>query len=93
MYADGPGWVMRFGRMAGRCVWSSQTMTLSHPGLSAFHLEPTTAPLAALFLNCPPTIRPGHRRTQQQLKIDTLDSNDLFDHCRHSSQPICSEHS
>ena len=33
---------------------------LSHPGLSEFHLEPTTAPVAALFLNCPSTMRPGH---------------------------------
>jgi hypothetical protein len=33
---------------------------LSHPELSEFHLESVTAPVAALFLNCPLTMRPGH---------------------------------
>ena len=32
----------------------------SHPGLSEFHLEPTTARVTALFLDCQPAVRPGH---------------------------------
>jgi len=45
------------GRGAG---FDPEAVTLSHPGLSEFHLEPTTAPVSVLFLNCPSSLRPDY---------------------------------